>query len=1252
MLHLCYSNRFEKLVETLADRIDQERQAEGVFHKVAVVVPNLDQADFLELQLARYTGLAANIDFHMLQSFLRDVVFDEAQLDNVELLDRAMLHVCILDLLEDEEFLAHEDLEPVVEYIDHIEDDADARATRRYQLARKLATFFEEYSYSRPVMLDRWAGPVDPKADPVVRWQQRIWKKLTGDDQTIEVVGEHGDKRRFMTLGRMFQREVFTDKMLARSIERIGGFHYFALPNLGETFRQVLGRLCRAGMAIHAYVLNPCQHDWSGLPTARRDEAHIDELRPPDGWQPSDENPALRLWGRIGRDSLHGLEQLAAEEPERRFEDGSKITEDSSKDEEATLLGAIQSDVLAGRPESADRRVRGQDESVRFAACPGVGREVEAVANEIWRLLKQAEEKEDQQAEEKEDQQAEETDDPLQLNDIAIIVNDDDLDKYVSQIKSVFGSFRELPYNVFGLPARSESRLVEAVHLLLELPFGDFKRSELLRLLIHPNVRAHFPGVDAETWVRWCCDLNILHGGSREDHRDTYIDGDLYNWEQGMRRLALGSFLRGEKSEEERGFEHDGWKYYPREISPGESDSAAQLSAMARSLIEDTRWLCAPERKLTLAEWAETLADFVETYLKPNGDDERSWDKQLHELNRCLYALRQLGEQSITDRRFSYRTAYLFALDQLDELDASIGRKFVDGVVVSSLSRLRGLPFEHIFMLGMGEGKLPAVDVQNQLDLRRQQWRRGDVLLSDRDKFAFLETLLAARSGLHLSWVAREATTGETLAPSSLISELRSMLELFGVPAEREGACTVVHPLRRYDRRYGYFPAIPRPATPPKRRSDDEPKGAPPSQPSLHPEAFVEAKMDALHEHLATKLDGSRLPDVYELRDSAPWKRDRRWRKLRRMLALYDQAEHPEMNVPPLLRGGRRRVQISLSKLRQFLETPLQTVAKYQHGIFTEEQGDDLSVENETFQASSMNRVVLLREIFYQALTHPRGLAAIDKQWLADKYTELLLPRRQVDGALATGPFGEVDRKEHLEVLEAWRTNVATFDGDHVPYDLSRPARVFRFGRTTGWHTDEHPAIHLKVTVELDGLPEEISVQIVGTAEPVSANYRTFVTPLYKTYRDLGYLLRGYLSHLVLSAAGLFDEPGTAHERHVILAFKNDDPEPDEALAEFAACEQDRATEQLHALVEDYLTTTRAELMPVQLVDEYVNTQGSDAEVPFEELVLDAVRSGSNRGPYCYGPIKDLEHYATCTNPRQLIARRFKHFFDAEPADE
>src|SRR5438034_621461 len=49
-------------------------------------------------------------------------------------------------------------------------------------------------------------------------------------------------------------------------------------------------------------------------------------------------------------------------------------------------------------------------------------------------------------------------------------------------------------------------------------------------------------------WVALCDGLGIARGADRDAFRDTYLDDDRFNWDQGLTRLALGQFMTGARS--------------------------------------------------------------------------------------------------------------------------------------------------------------------------------------------------------------------------------------------------------------------------------------------------------------------------------------------------------------------------------------------------------------------------------------------------------------------------------------------------------------------------------------------------------------------------------------------------------------------------------------------------------------------------------------------------------------------------------
>ncbi len=448
-------------------------------------------------------------------------------------------------------------------------------------------------------------------------------------------------------------------------------------------------------------------------------------------WEDVDvHDPApLHLWGRPGRDQVRALNAVAGFDHEDRFVDPLRIESHDAR----TLLRQLQSDVL--RRETAQALSSGarfdRDDSIAVLEHASTRRELEAVASEIWRLV--------------------ESDASLHFDDIAIVVPEADAQTYAAQLRAVFREAHDLPYQTVSLPLTSASSVVEAILLLLQLPLGRFTRSDLLRVVAHPAVAGRAEEVNAERWAFWCDALGIVHGADRRDHEGTYIARDILNWDQGLRRLALGSFMVGDASGDRTAFEVGGEAYVPHEVAVSEIHEAADFGLLLRSIVADARF--ARDAELTMGQWSEFLRQLVLTYVAPASRA----DEEL--LARSLRGIHGMGAIDLGERCVRYRVAYELARQRLA---AVIGAQAGAGVVVSTLTA------------------------------------------RERDRYAFLELLLSAEDRLILSYVSRDPVTGDELAPSSLVREL--LHALAQGYARDLGGMRRRHPLLRWDPQY--FPDL------------------------------------------------------------------------------------------------------------------------------------------------------------------------------------------------------------------------------------------------------------------------------------------------------------------------------------------------------------------------------------------------------------------------------------------------------------
>lgn len=954
MIRLTYSNRSEALLDAWIEDLAAWR-AEGTgvdpLTPIRVVVPNRYVEAWVKQGVARRMGIAANLEVLYLQRFVAGL-FSEHRL-----LDAEAIHDGLLGLLLDEEWLATDEMRRLRSYLHAAGSDAAALDIRRHQLALQLARLFEEYGYSRSEMLIAWReGPtlVGSEFEETERWQRALWLELLRRSPEFSPLPDLLEGLGELDLGN----------------ERI---HFFGVSYVANAFHRILARLAE-GNVLFAYTLNPCREFWEDVETGREavrrlariglDRLHEED---PFGLQRLDDNPALSIWGRPGRENIRLLNELAECDFEERFADPLEAG--------PSLLRHFQRDILHRAPQRgrADATLEA-DGSVEILVCPGVRREAEAIAEKIWSLL--------------------EADPSLRFNDIAVLVAGADTQAHFTHLAAAFEESYGIPYSRSDGALLADSGVAEALRLLLELPLGRFSRSEILGFLTHPAVGSRFAEALPEDWARLAEALGIFHGADAADLKESYLEEDLLSWDQGLRRLALGAFLgEGEP------FELNGSAYLPAEGGRSE----AEWAAMARSLIADLRH--ARDASLRPEEWARLFEAMARTYLRPRSEVEEA------ELERCLRAMRRLGEMELGGAAISCRLAVLLAQEELSKLPGGKGHYLAEGVVLSTLQPMRAIPFRHIFIAGLDEGRFPSPDKRNQLDLRLAKPRAGDVSPREGEQYMFLEALLCARDGLVLSYVGRDEQTGEALSPSPVLLELRRMLES-GYLREPAGLERQI-PLRRFE------------------------GGA------ASPQALREAQAAALRKHLRETCGAEegalRTQEWIERAEPAVQP------ALRQLFTLHSveevEAEAKEEHV------------FTTTQLRKFLECPIQGSAQY--ALRLEDEEEDLrDKEWEPLETSNLVRATLLRGAFLEALRHGGDV---------EEHYERRSRLEALAGRMPVSFFQSIERDKHLQILQTWRDVVEEQWGG--PLDEGA-IRVLRFGPALeGEEVDE-----LRPAVAFDGL--------------------------------------------------------------------------------------------------------------------------------------------------------------------------------------
>lgn len=1155
MIHLTYSNRTEALLDALVRRLDARREAGAdPLEPTWIVVPNRNVERYVELGVAARLGVAANLRFERLAGFVR------GWLGASLLLDDAILARVLRGLL-DAPLLADPVMGPVRRYLAGAGDAPDAVDLRRAQLALHVARLFEEYGFSRPELLAAWtAGEARFGGTPHA--ESEAWQRALFHFTRIHPASEGM-------------------RTLDEALEEAGPppaseVQVFGLSYVARIFSRLFAELSER-CALRLYALNPCEEFWEDLETdgeLRRRRRRTSGAEPDWLFEDEDpfqlsvdtETPLLRLWGRPGREHVRLLDALTECDFSPAFLDPLRHHEGQEEAEDAlplfrelsapTLLEHIQHDILSRAPrrERPTREVK--DESVQVFACPSIRREVETVAAEIWSIVERTPD--------------------LSFDRVAVLVNGPDRDLYLPHITAVFEEAHQIPFNVTDLSLSSVSPLLEGALRLVDLPTTRFTRPDVLGVVTHPAVRARTPEIDAHQWVELVDRLGIFHGLDRAAHAGTYVgDDDLLSWEQGLTRVALGAFASGARSGDKRFIDIDGHRYLPEEPVLGERGDA-QLALLLRSLMSDVRF--AREAELSLSEWSRFLGALLQSYLTPIDDREET------ALRRALTTVAELAALDLDGATMRYPVAHELAMRRLEELGGGRGQHLADGVVVSSLMPMRAIPFRVIFVLGLGEGRFPAADRRDSMDLRAARRQAGDVTPPERDRYTFLETLLCARERLYLSYVARDEHTGDALAPSTVVEELLDVIDEGYLEGAR-GRIVLRPALKRH-----------------------EAEGIARVLPQAGAEHRARRLGDALRQSLSEDGRGEALAAAGVAEATRRVVRDP---ALAEVLGLA--------SIPERRRSdrGARTLRLSLSALRKFLECPLQGWTRTVLRLEEDELHAGEAAADEPFAPSILDSTVTLRGAFVDGAL---GRGAMREMYAAR------IARQQAHGRWPLGAIAHIEAARHFEILDRWQT---AWDALGPAEEIAR----LRFGAAQAAEESERIADPIVVTFEDDprepGSGRPLRVELVGRTELLRlGDVRASVTPLVRRtpgergqVNELRHALRAFFDHAALSASGA---PPT---RHVAAQLYGDRDGAGPVQIGFRPLAAEDAAAWLKSLVRELLGRPHAYLLPVEavlrLADRLDDVRG--------EQLVDSVVFVSERwngGQSRYGPVRDALAHA------------------------
>ena len=625
---------------------------------------------------------------------------------------------------------------------------ADGDSRKRFELADRLAIAYDRCLVYRPDRIRAW------QAGESSQWHGRLWAELAAH----QVPGQQLPSRHWIDALDDYRGALGGQPNRPR-------VSFFAVATMSPSFLEML-HLATAAMEIHLFLLSPRRDFWATLPP-----------RTAGGYY-AENNELLEAWGRPARDLQAMLYRRQAAE---------LVDQPAARDQPLgdTCLGAVQAEIVGTPAPSAPRA---PDDSIQVHVCHSPTREVEVLHDRLLGVFDQCPD--------------------IQPADVLVLTPD--LDTYAPIIAAVFGAAGRIRFQV-GRRRFDEGAAVTAFLDLLDLPGSRYTANAVLAPLRAASVRACFGiGESDLEGIRDAVRRAGIRWGLDAAHR-TELDvpaSPNHNWHHGLRRLLLGYAIDADADvllDDVTPCALDRW---------GFRSGAADYERLGRFLryCESTFALADwAQAALRPDEWAARLrADVLARFFV---DADRGSTPEVGREPGTVARL--IDDFAVECDHAGTGTPVPFGVlrDVLREHAAATTRsapRLADGVTVAGLAVGQALPAKVVCAVGMNDGAFPrrppAAPFEFLARLFGENARRlGDRDVSDDDRFAFLEAVLAARRCLLLTYTGRDLQEDKPIPPSVVVSELTEYLDRRFPDAAGEGGperWQTRHPLQPFSPRY------------------------------------------------------------------------------------------------------------------------------------------------------------------------------------------------------------------------------------------------------------------------------------------------------------------------------------------------------------------------------------------------------------------------------------------------------------------
>ncbi|MBT8436790.1 MAG: exodeoxyribonuclease V subunit gamma [Gammaproteobacteria bacterium] len=583
------------------------------------------------------------------------------------------------------------------------------------------------------------------------QWQARLWRKI---------VATRKQAHRVEIMGGVIDR-LDNNPAEINLPERIS---LFAISSLAPLVIEFINALARRTEVI-LYQHNPTDQYWADL-VSEKAKAKMRLQNPADSGYLDSGNSLLASWGRQGQVMQDLLLELGSVS-------GNEI-EDNQAPGNDSILQCLQASLF-----NLEKPVPGKtiDDSISVQICHSPMRECQVLHDHLLMLLDRHPE--------------------LSSEDILVMVPE--ISRYAPYIEAVFqqdtGNKRPgLAWNISDISVSDAHPLVRVFLKLLKLPGSRFTRSDVMAFLECSEIRNRF-GIDPQMLelINQLLDSSRVHWGIDADQRrDLGLPAIHENtWQQAWDRFFAGYAM----------LEDSLW-HGIAPITEIDTDGGIAISQFRYLFERLTYWHQKLATAASAGEWQQRLHQLIEEFFSPR----RVAEDLLQPLRNAISQIGQSESVELSPALVCYWMEKQLATNQQP------GRLYSGGITFCGMQPMRNIPFPVICVLGMQDSAFPRRDHPAEFDLMHQQWRPGDPLRSDEDRYLMLETLLCARRYLYFSYCGRSLKDNSECQPSVLLRELLDYVDISFASDDtgRKASEQIsrVHPMQSFSAR-NFTPANP-----------------------------------------------------------------------------------------------------------------------------------------------------------------------------------------------------------------------------------------------------------------------------------------------------------------------------------------------------------------------------------------------------------------------------------------------------------